>query len=544
MQKLMQGMSAIPHSRTVPRLLEEMAGRYPAQEALVGCGERLTYSELRLRVMRVARRLHTLGIRRQDRVAILMGNRPEWIVSALAIASLGATAVALNTWSSANELEYLLEHSEARLLIACRTYLKHDYQAMLAQLEPLSQRLPRLQAVLGIERDLPPGWLRLHDDGTDSDAATQAAVEQAFAATGPDDVALLLYTSGSTARPKGVPLQHYALIENIWQIGERQHVVAGDRLWLAVSLFWGLGCANALFNLLTHGGCIVLQESFDALEALRLIEREKCTLFYGTPNMANALHAHPDRWQYDLSSLRGGATLGSPEQMLRAMELGSVRLCNMYGLTETYGNSHVTDADDELPRKLETCGRPLPGVTQKIVDPETGAERPCGLVGEIRVKGYVMPGYYKDEALSALSFDGDGFFKTGDLGFVDLQGYLYYRGRLKEMVKTNGMNVAPAEVEAVLMSHPSVHLALCAGRPDPTRDEILVAAIVVKAGHEVSAQALIDYCRGKLAAYKLPRMLRFVSESEVPLTTTGKVQKNRIVAAFFSTGTEQPACSP
>ena len=157
-------------------------------------------------------------------------------------------------------------------------------------------------------------------------------------------MAYLLYTSGSTSLPKGVQLQHYALIENMWQIGERQKVTEHDRLWLAVSLFWGLGCENALFNVLTHGGCVVLQEHFDAGEALALIERERCTLFYGTPNMAQALHEHPERARRDLSSLRGGATIGTPEQIMRVVELGAREVCNIYGLTETYGNCNVADA--------------------------------------------------------------------------------------------------------------------------------------------------------------------------------------------------------
>ena len=175
-----------------------------------------------------------------------------------------------------------------------------------------------------------------------------AEIERAAQAIDPKDVAYLLYTSGSTSTPKGVQLQHYALIENMWQIGERMHVTERDRLWLAVSLFWGLGCENALFNLLTHGGCVVLQEHFEPKEALRLISAERCTLFYGTPNMAQALFDHPDRHNYDLTCLRSGGTIGSPEQIMRVVELGAREICNIYGLTETYGNCCVTDAAEPL----------------------------------------------------------------------------------------------------------------------------------------------------------------------------------------------------
>jgi fatty-acyl-CoA synthase len=347
-------------------------------------------------------------------------------------------------------------------------------------------------------------------------------------------MAYLLYTSGSTALPKGVQIQHYALIENMWQIGERQHVTEHDRLWLAVSLFWGLGCENALFNLLTHGGCVVLQEHFDAGEALALIERERCTVFYGTPNMAQALHEHPDRPRRDLSSLRGGATIGTPEQIMRVVELGAREICNIYGLTETYGNCNVADAADPLEKRIANVGRPLVGVDQRIVDPETGKVLPSGEVGEIRVKGYVTSGYYKDPERTAEAFDENGYFRTGDFGCLDADGYLHFRGRIKEMVKTGGINVAPIEVEEVLMSHPAVQAAFVTGVPDPVQDELLAAVIVRKNGAALSEREVSEYCRKVLAAYKVPRLIRFVAEEELPLTTTGKVQKNRLAATFFS----------
>ena len=347
-------------------------------------------------------------------------------------------------------------------------------------------------------------------------------------------MAYLLYTSGSTSLPKGVQLQHYALIENMWQIGERQKVTERDRLWLAVSLFWGLGCENALFNVLTHAGCVVLQEHFDAGEALALIERERCTLFYGTPNMAQALHEHPDRARRDLSSLRGGATIGTPEQIMRVVELGAREVCNIYGLTETYGNCNVADAVDPLEKRLASVGRPLVGVDQRIVDPQTGRMLPPGEVGEIRVKGYVTCGYYKDPARTAESFDEHGYFRTGDLGIADADGHLHFRGRIKEMVKTGGINVAPIEVEEVLMSHPGVHAAFVTGVPDPQRDEVLAAVIVPKPGATLSEEDVCAFCRKALAGYKVPRLIRFVAEHELPLTTTGKLQKNRLAATFFA----------
>jgi fatty-acyl-CoA synthase len=526
-------MATIPASRTIPDLVDELARRFPEREALIGAGERYTYRQLRAEVRRSARALHGLGVRRGDKVAILMGNRPEWIVAALAITVLGGVMVGVNTWATPRELEYILGHSDAMVLITVERFLKHDYRATLGEIAP---RLARLERIVGVAREVPVGWLRYADLGEFAARAPESALDAAQRAVAPADVAYLLYTSGSTATPKGVQLQHYALIENMWQIGERQRVTEHDRLWLAVSLFWGLGCENALFNVLTHGGCVVLQEHFDAGVALELIERERCTLFYGTPNMGQALLEHPDRPKRDLSSLRGGATIGTPEQIQRVVDLGAREICNIYGLTETYGNCNVTDAADPLARRLTSVGRPLAGVDQRIVDPETGRPVAPGEVGEIRVKGYVTLGYYKDPERTAESFDEQGYFRTGDLGWADADGNLHFRGRIKEMVKTGGINVAPVEVEEVLMTHPGVQLAFVTGVPDAARDEVLAAVIVPKAGAALSAEALQAFCREALAVYKVPRLVRFVAERELPLTTTGKVQKNRLAATFFPAG--------
>ena len=523
-----------PSSRTIANLIDELAQRFPEREALVGGSQRYTFQSLRSEVRRVARALYALGVRRGDKVAILMGNRPEWLIADFAITLLGGVMVGVNTWATARELEYVLAHSDTRMLITVDRFLKADYCALLATLEPHRERLPRLTHIIGLCEAAPPGWLRYADLDALAHTVADATLDAAQREVRPDDMAYLLYTSGSTALPKGVMIHHRSLIENMWDIGERQHVTEQDRLWLAVSLFWGLGCENALFNLFTHGGCVVLQEHFDAGVALELIERERCTIFYGTPNMGQAMHQHPDRAQRDLSSLRGGATIGTPEQMMRVVELGAREICNIYGLTESYGNCNVTDAAEPLERRLSSLGRPLPGFAQRIVDPDSGALLPQGKVGEIRIKGHVTSGYFKDPQRTAEAFDADGFFKTGDLGFFDADGSLHFRGRIKEMVKTGGINVAPVEVEQILVTHPDVHLAFVTGVPDPERDEILAAVVVCKPGAQLSAAQLDAFCRKSLAGYKVPRRIRFVAEHELPLTTTGKLQKNRLAALFFA----------
>ena len=528
-------MSFPLQSSTLPALVHEMAARFPAREALIDQNVRLTYSQLAERVGQAAAGLRQLGVERGTKVAILLGNRAEWVISALAITSLGGVAVSMNTWWTTRELEYALRHSESRLLICPRRYLRRDYGQILADIRARDV-VPDLQGVIGVGDELPVDWIAFDALGANSPASATADDRQAVA---PDEIAYILYTSGSTSHPKGVQLVHGSLVRNIRNIGERQHLTENDKLWLAVSLFWGYGCSNAMLALLTHGGCIVLQESFDAGEALRIIEAERCTVMYGTPNMVQALAEHPDAKTRDLSSLRTGTTLGSPEQIRRAVQLGATQICNVYGMTETYGNSHVTDANDPLELRVRSCGKPLPGVLNKIVNPDTGEELAPGQVGEIRLKGHVTPGYYKDPEQTARCFDSEGFFKTGDLGMLDESGRLYFSGRLKEMVKTGGINVSPAEIESVLLLHPDVHLAVVVGLPHPVRDEVLAAIVVPKTGRSLTEQDMLAYCKKELAAYKVPQFVRVAAEADLPLTTTGKVQKNKIAGVFFESDAVQ-----
>lgn len=526
-------MTHAPPAPTLPGLVRHYAHASPDREALVAGELRLSYRELARAAGVAAAGLHARGVTRGDRVAILLGNRAEWVVAALAAHGLGASVVALNTWWTPQEIEYALDHSEACCLIAASSYLRRDHASEIEQLRAQA-RLPLLRSVIGVGGPLPQGWI----DWTQLCEGSAPAIPIACT---PADVALLLYTSGSTSRPKAVQLAHGHLVENPWHIGERQGLGADDRLWLAVSLFWGFGCSNALPAILSHGGCLVLQESFDAGQALRLIEQERCTVVYGTPNMFQAMHDHPERAGRDLRSLRTGATLGTPEQLRRVVSLGASRICNVYGLTEIYGNSHATSADDPLALRLTSSGKPLPGVSHRIVDVQTGRELGPRQVGELRLKGRVMVGYLKDEAQTRAAFDDQGWFRTGDLACVDEEGNLQFRGRLKEMVKTGGINVSPAEVEAVLMAHPDVQQALVTGVPDPVRDEVLGAVVIPRQGRELSQEALRGFCRQQLAAYKVPSLFHFTSEDALPLTTTGKVQKNRLAQVFFAAAAAEEA---
>jgi fatty-acyl-CoA synthase len=279
----------------------------------------------------------------------------------------------------------------------------------------------------------------------------------------------------------------------------------------------------------THGGCVVLQEHFDAGAALELIERERCTVFYGLANLTHALTTHPDFGTRDISSLVKGVTGFTPEDKRAVIEtLGVEHCCAIYGLTESYGNCAVTDADEPLEVRLSTQGEPLPGWEFKIVDPDTWEPLPQGEVGLVLIKGYTTLGYYKDEKTTAESFDDDGYFITGDLGLMDDAGRFCFHSRLKDMIKTGGINVSPVEVEHVLQSHPLIRQAHVLGVQDPVRDELIVA--FVEPAGELSEAEVRAYVKERAASFKVPHHVFFRAESELPRLASGKVARTELRA--------------
>jgi fatty-acyl-CoA synthase len=528
-----------PRSRTLGALLDEIATARPDGEAVVFRGERLTYPALRDRADTLARALLALGVRKGDRVALLLPNRPEWLVTAFAAAKIGAVTVAISTFSTPREIAWTLEHAQPRVIVTMeafrgRGYLGaiHDLCPELARAAPgeiRSERLPELRAVIGIDDRRHAGIERWADVTARARDVSATVLAAAAASVSAEDVCFILYTSGSTATPKGVTLAHGGVVENGFNIGERQRLSARDRLWLSVPLFWSFGSANALPAILTHGGTIVLQEGFEPGEALALLDDERCSVYYGMANMARAMLEHPERRHRTLAAMRTGLTIGLPEDIQMTIDAVNAReLCNVYGATETYGNCAVTDAHDPLELRLTTQGLPLPGTSLRVVEPATGRPLPPGEVGEFRVKGHLTPGYYRDPEQTRAAFDAEGFFVTGDLGLVGDDGRVRFRGRLKELIKTSGANVAPLEVEAILLTHPAVKQAYVVGVPDRERGEVGVAAVELNAGATATADALTAFCRERLASYKVPARIVFRTAEQFPRTATGKVQKPRL----------------
>jgi fatty-acyl-CoA synthase len=334
---------------TLGALLQALAADTPAAPAVAFGRERLDYGALKQRADEFARSLLAVGVRRGDRVALLVSNRVEWIVAALAGAGIGAIITPLSTFSTPRELAWSLEHCGASALIMLPSFRGRAFLEPLRSLCPeldrgapgalRAARLPALRTVVVLEGPALPASFTLGEFLARGAAVDPSELAAAQAAVTPADVCYILYTSGSTAAPKGVTLAHGPLIANGFEIGERQHLGASDRLWLAVPLFWSFGSANALPAIMTHGGSVVLQESFEPGEAIALIERERCSVYYGMVNMARALLEHPAHPGRRLGAMRTGLTIGPPEDIaLTIRALGADQLCNVYGSTETYGN--------------------------------------------------------------------------------------------------------------------------------------------------------------------------------------------------------------
>jgi len=467
-----------------------------------------------------------------------MSNQPEWLYAKFAISKIGAVVVAINTWYRLYELEYILKQSDTTTIIMMDRFLNNDFVGMLTELCPelgrcepgklQSEKFPLLTNVVSFSKKRYDGMFDFQKVLEWSEEVSSDGLKEIQHSVMPDDVANLLYTSGTTAFPKGVQLSHINIGRNGFNIGNRQKFTEKDRLWLSVPLFFSFACCNATLTTITHGGCIVLQESFDPGEALALMDREKCTVYYGMPNMSLAILDYPDLRKYNTKSLRTGVTIGAPEIISRVIEeLGPKEICNAFGLTETAAVSSITSCTDPLEIRLHKVGKPLPGVEIKITDPNTGEVLSVGKEGEICIRGYnVTKGYYKKPKETSDAIDSEGWLHSGDLGILDEEGYLSFRGRIKDMLKSGGINISTLEVEEFLHRHPKVREAHMIGVPDKIKDEVGLAFIELKEGETCTEEEIIGFCKGKIASFKIPRYVIF--GKDFSRTATGKVQKFKL----------------
>jgi fatty-acyl-CoA synthase len=529
-----------PFSRTLADLLFEQAERYADAVAVISRDLTLSYAELARRAEGIAAGLRALGVVRGDRVGLLINNRSEWLEAFFGATILGAVVVAFSTWSRRHELAWLLGDSDVRVLVTLDRFGDQDFAADLRALVPEaaagaaweSTAYPRLREILVMGENPAPGF-RSYADLMTEPMARLAPGEGPSAA----DDAIAIYTSGSSSRPKSVPLAHYGIIENGFNIGERQGYRPGERVLLAPPLFWSFGCANALAAVLTHGGTLVLQPRFEAGEAIALIERHACSALYTLPSITAAIVSHKTFRPERVRTLRTGLTIGSPQDVLTAANvLGATEICNVYGQTESYGNCCVTPHDWPLEQRATCQGPPLPGVQIRIVHPETGAVLPSGEVGLIEVTGYITRGYLGSSAeQNAAALTSDGFFRTGDSGHLTANGNLVFAGRVSEMVKKGGINISPAEVEDVLMRHPGVAQVGVVGVPDRQQGELLAAFVVPRPGCAPTPAELVAHCRSLASRYKVPDFIEL--REALPVTATGKLMRRDLKQMAVGLGT-------
>jgi fatty-acyl-CoA synthase len=344
-----------------------------------------------------------------------------------------------------------------------------------------------------------------------------------------DDIAMVLYTSGSTQRPKAVPMVHASMIENGFAIGERLGLSRDDRVWLGSPLFWSFGIANATMATLTHGACLVLQERFEPVLAGETLAANACTAAYLLPSMVDALvRSGADAQVRRVKELRTGVTIGRPDEVERVIRgLDIPEICNVYGSTETYGNCCVTPRTLPAAERMITQGEPLPGVELRIVDPGSGEVVMTGVDGEIQVRGRIMPGYVGSPVSTSQAMTPDGWFRTGDTGSLRADGRLRFLARHSEVIKTSGINVSPAEVETFLLRHPSVSDVAVVGVPHDVKGEVPVAFIVASDPNLTEAD-LLDFCRGAIASYQIPA--RILALDRLPQTTTGKLARKELLS--------------
>jgi fatty-acyl-CoA synthase len=509
---------------TIGENLDRAVARYGDRLALsdVAAGRRLTYTELAAEVDALALGLLAAGITKGDRVGIWAPNCAEWVYTQYATAKLGAILVNINPAYRTSELEFVLNQSGTRLLIAAQRLKTSDYAAMIAEVRP---RCPDLEQVVLLGTD---GWDSLLDAGR---RAGQAARDELRAiALGADEPINIQYTSGTTGFPKGATLSHHNILNNGYFVGELCNYTHEDRICIPVPFYHCFGMVMGNLAATSHGAAMVIPApSFDPAATLAAVQAERCTSLYGVPTMFIAELAVPGFDGFDLASLRTGIMAGSPcpvevmKQVIDRMGMTEVSIC--YGMTETSPVSTQTRMDDSIERRVTTVGRVGPHIEVKVIDPATGLTVPRGAPGELCTRGYsVMLGYWQQPDKTAEAVDSARWMHTGDLAVMDDDGYLSITGRIKDMVIRGGENVYPREVEEYLYTHPDILDAQVIGVPDAKWGEELMAWIRMRPGAEpLTAQSLRDFCQGRLAHYKIPRYVHITED--FPMTVTGKVRK-------------------
>jgi acyl-CoA synthetase (AMP-forming)/AMP-acid ligase II len=523
---------------TLPELTRRAADANGDRLFLVLGEKHLSYRAAERESAALARALLASGVGKGTRVGILMPNGPDFAVALLAVARVGAIAVPINTFFKARELGWVMRHADLHTLLCWDRLLSNDYLERLEQFAPTlrgqrsgSLALPELPYLRQVVV-----WGKTQQSFAESSdtfvaSGARSAFDEAFLArveaeVAPADALVIIYSSGSTAEPKGAVHSHGAVVRHAYNLNQFRDLMRDDRIWSPMPFFWVGGLVFTLVSSMHIGCALICETHFEPGATLALIERERVTTGGGWPQYLQAMKQHPDFRTRDFSALRTGQLLDAVQDIERRPELRSGSL----GMTET-GSAHTIERMDvDLPEHQRgSFGRSVPGLTHKIVDPETGATLPTGATGEICVRGYaLMQGLYKREREEV--FDADGYYHTGDSGHFDADGLLYFEARLGEMIKTGGANVTPREVEIALDQLPGVQSSFVVGVPHPTRGQNVAAAIVPTEGGAPDPELLRARLREELAAYKVPRHLYFFRRDELPFTDTGKIERKKLAA--------------
>lgn len=530
---------------TVGGVLRAAAERFAERPALHYGDRKASYAELWSQAVARARGLIGLGVRPGDHVGILMPNCWDYVVLYYAANLVGATAVLLNARYRADDLAYVIPHADVSLLIVgghARRFT--DYRPMLCSIFPeletwrggalAIEAAPTLRALVEIGDDRPGDWPDDEHFHAAAAGVADEAVLEAAAAVDADAIGMMIFSSGTTSRPKACMLTHRSLALTGEALATRFRLTPEDRVWNPLALFH-MSTMLPMAACRASGACFIGMDRFDADEAMALLKAGRPTVHYaGFPTIISALVTHPDFASYDQSSLRINHVVGPPDLLRRYGELfpGAVAV-NSYGLTEATGVPCYSDLDDPEELLYETSGSLFPGMSARIVD-EDGQVVPDGTAGEICLKGFgIFAGYYKDADATARAVTADGWLHTGDLGRIGPGGRLIYDGRLKDMLKIGGENVAAVELESFLITHPAVRMAQVIGVPDERLMEVAAAFIELNPGHSLDQDALIRHCLGNIASYKIPRYVRFVDSW--PMSAT-KVQKFELRRGFEPNG--------
>jgi acyl-CoA synthetase (AMP-forming)/AMP-acid ligase II len=534
---------------TMGAFLEEVTLRFGDGDAealvfddpLTGATTRWSYADLRAQARTVAKALIAGGVDKGARVAILMGNRPEAVASLFGVAMAGAVAVPLSTFSPKAELAFLLEHSDASMLLTQTALLDRRFAADAVDLcdgaaasadgSVRTAAFPFLRRLVATGIGVPAGvqpWSAFVAAGADVD---DAILDARIVQVSPADEGLIIYSSGTTSTPKGVLHNHRAPTLQFWVKAQLFGRHRGTRMWTALPMFWTAGLNTAMGATLAAGGCWVMQESFEPGAALALMARERVTEPYSLPHQTAALEEHPDWATTDLSSLR---CVFGKSAFARHPSVDGDSSWNMpvgYGLSETcaFFVAHAWDSPREVMRR--SIGRLLPGNELRVVDPDTGRALGAREDGELTLRGPTLMEHYVKRTREE-SFDADGFFHTGDAGFFDEDGEVHFTGRRSEMIKTGGANVSPAELEVALRACQPVKLARVLGVPDPRLDQLVVLCVTLKEGATATAEEITAFLRERVAAYKVPKRILFFADGEIPMTSSDTKVRDAELAAL------------